>query len=102
MGRPKGGAASSSKKPKAKQKQRGGVDFKVPPAHRFCSLRDLILRRRVKPFSWRSQKYKHKVGRKLPPPKNATNTEIKSKGTATSTSTFFFLSLLASLRCNWS
>lgn len=52
MGRPKGGAASSSKKPKAKQKQRGGVDFK---------------------------KYKHKVGRKLPPPKNATNTEIKSK-----------------------
>uniref|UniRef100_A0A0D9W5Z4 Uncharacterized protein n=2 Tax=Leersia perrieri TaxID=77586 RepID=A0A0D9W5Z4_9ORYZ len=54
MGRPKGGAAasSSSKKPKAKPKQRGGVDFK---------------------------KYKHKVGRKLPPPKNATNTEIKSK-----------------------
>ncbi|KAF8703383.1 hypothetical protein HU200_032184 [Digitaria exilis] len=55
MGRPKGGAgasSSSSKKPKQKQKQRGGVDFK---------------------------KYKHKVGRKLPPPKNATNTEIKSK-----------------------
>ncbi|CAO2042608.1 unnamed protein product [Urochloa humidicola] len=54
MGRPKGGAAasSSSKKQKSKQKQRGGVDFK---------------------------KYKHKVGRKLPPPKNATNTEIKSK-----------------------
>ncbi|RLM66539.1 hypothetical protein C2845_PM16G10320 [Panicum miliaceum] len=55
MGRPKGGAkasSSSSKKPKPKQKQRGGVDFK---------------------------KYKHKVGRKLPPPKNATNTEIKSK-----------------------
>uniref|UniRef100_A0A0E0DF38 Pre-rRNA-processing protein Ipi1 N-terminal domain-containing protein n=1 Tax=Oryza meridionalis TaxID=40149 RepID=A0A0E0DF38_9ORYZ len=55
MGRPKGGAAassSSSKKPKAKPKQRGGVDFK---------------------------KYKHKVGRKLPPPKNATNTEIKSR-----------------------
>ncbi|CAL5016488.1 unnamed protein product [Urochloa decumbens] len=54
MGRPKGGAASSSssKKPKPKQKQRGGVDFK---------------------------KYKHKVGRKLPPAKNATNTEIKSK-----------------------
>ncbi|KAL5216290.1 hypothetical protein ABZP36_007691 [Zizania latifolia] len=56
MGRPKGSAAasSSSKKPKAKAKpkQRGGVDFK---------------------------KYKHKVGRKLPPPKNATNTEIKSK-----------------------
>ncbi|KQJ83050.1 hypothetical protein BRADI_5g12820v3 [Brachypodium distachyon] len=54
MGRPKGGAAasSSSKKPKAKPKQRGGVDFK---------------------------KYKHKVGRKLPPPKNTTNTEIKSK-----------------------
>ncbi|TKW04860.1 hypothetical protein SEVIR_7G137800v4 [Setaria viridis] len=55
MGRPKGGAAassSSSKKQKPKQKQRGGVDFK---------------------------KYKHKVGRKLPPPKNATNTEIKSK-----------------------
>ncbi|XP_066347766.1 uncharacterized protein [Miscanthus floridulus] len=51
MGRPKGGA-SSSKKAKPKQKQRGGVDFK---------------------------KYKHKVGRKLPPPKNATNTEIKSK-----------------------
>lgn len=104
MGRPKGGAASSSKKPKAKQKQRGGVDFKVPPAHRFCSLRDLILRRRVKPFSWRSQKYKHKVGRKLPPPKNATNTEIKSKGTATST--FFFsipfglVALQLELRCN--
>jgi hypothetical protein len=39
MGRPKGGAASSSsKKPKAKQKQRGGVDFKVPLAHRFCAL----------------------------------------------------------------
>ncbi|KAJ1271412.1 hypothetical protein BS78_06G126700 [Paspalum vaginatum] len=53
MGRPKSGTASSSSK-KAKQKQRGGVDFK---------------------------KYKHKVGRKLPPPKNATNTEIKSKGT---------------------
>nr|CAE05994.1 OSJNBa0016O02.4 [Oryza sativa Japonica Group] len=55
MGRPKGGAAassSSSKKPKAKPKQRGGVDFK---------------------------KYKHKVGRKLPPPKNATDTEIKSR-----------------------
>lgn len=52
MGRPKGGVASSSKKLKPKQKQRGGVDFK---------------------------KYKHKVGRKLPPPKNATNTEIKSK-----------------------
>ncbi|TVT98346.1 hypothetical protein EJB05_56350 [Eragrostis curvula] len=53
MGRPKGTAASSSsKKQKAKPKQRGGVDFK---------------------------KYKHKVGRKLPPPKNATNTEIKSK-----------------------
>ncbi|XP_062225864.1 uncharacterized protein LOC133924381 [Phragmites australis] len=54
MGRPKGGVASSSssKKPKPKPKQRGGVDFK---------------------------KYKHKVGRKLPPPKNATNTEIKSK-----------------------
>ncbi|KAG2566778.1 uncharacterized protein LOC120681874 isoform X1 [Panicum virgatum] len=55
MGRPKGGSAassSSSKKPKPKPKQRGGVDFK---------------------------KYKHKVGRKLPPPKNATNTEIKSK-----------------------
>ncbi|KAL6652592.1 hypothetical protein ACP70R_011517 [Stipagrostis hirtigluma subsp. patula] len=55
MGRPKGGAASSSsssKKQKPKPKQRGGVDFK---------------------------KYKHKVGRKLPPPKNATNTEIKSK-----------------------
>ncbi|XP_037478125.1 uncharacterized protein LOC119355427 [Triticum dicoccoides] len=53
MGRPTGGA-SASKKPKAKSKpkQRGGVDFK---------------------------KYKHKVGRKLPPPKNATNTEIKSK-----------------------
>ncbi|XP_062184458.1 uncharacterized protein LOC133888289 [Phragmites australis] len=54
MGRPKGGAAasssSSSKKPKPKQ--RGGVDFK---------------------------KYKHKVGRKLPPPKNATNTDIKFK-----------------------
>ncbi|KAG2572689.1 hypothetical protein PVAP13_7KG197100 [Panicum virgatum] len=56
MGRPKGGAAASSsassKKPKPKPKQRGGVDFK---------------------------KYKHKVGRKLPPPKNATSTEIKSK-----------------------
>ncbi|KAK3141987.1 hypothetical protein QOZ80_4BG0340710 [Eleusine coracana subsp. coracana] len=55
MGRPKGGgasASSSSKKQKAKPKQRGGVDFK---------------------------KYKHKVGRKLPPPKNATNTEIKFK-----------------------
>ncbi|OEL32577.1 hypothetical protein BAE44_0006405 [Dichanthelium oligosanthes] len=56
MGRPKGGAAasssSSSKKQKPKPKQRGGVDFK---------------------------KYKHKVGRKLPPAKNATNTEIKSK-----------------------
>ncbi|KAM0881323.1 hypothetical protein ACQ4PT_033013 [Festuca glaucescens] len=52
MGRPKGGAAETSKKPKAKPKQRGGVDFK---------------------------KYKHKVGRKLPPPKNTTNTEIKSK-----------------------
>lgn len=26
-----------------------------------------------------SQKYKRKIGRKLPPPKNATNTEIKSK-----------------------
>lgn len=25
------------------------------------------------------QKYKRKIGRKLPPPKNATNTEIKSK-----------------------
>ncbi|GJN02641.1 hypothetical protein PR202_ga20013 [Eleusine coracana subsp. coracana] len=55
MGRPKGvgaSASSSSKKQKAKPKQRGGVDFK---------------------------KYKHKVGRKLPPPKNATNTEIKFK-----------------------
>ncbi|KAM0913507.1 hypothetical protein ACQ4PT_012109 [Festuca glaucescens] len=52
MGRPKGGAAAASKKPRAKPKQRGGVDFK---------------------------KYKHKVGRKLPPPKNTTNTEIKSK-----------------------
>ncbi|KAM0866067.1 hypothetical protein ACQ4PT_042862 [Festuca glaucescens] len=52
MGRPKGGAPEASKKPKAKPKQRGGVDFK---------------------------KYKHKVGRKLPPPKNTTNTEIKSK-----------------------
>lgn len=29
-------------------------------------------------FAFR-QKYKRKVGRKLPPPKNATNTEIKSK-----------------------
>jgi hypothetical protein len=29
MGRPKGGAAEASKKPKAKPKQRGGVDFKV-------------------------------------------------------------------------
>jgi pre-rRNA-processing protein IPI1 len=30
MGRPKGGAAAAStKKPKAKTKQRGGVDFKV-------------------------------------------------------------------------
>ncbi|CAM0904271.1 unnamed protein product [Alopecurus aequalis] len=52
MGRPKGGAAGASKKPKSKPKQRGGVDFK---------------------------KYKHKVGRKLPPAKNITNTEIKSK-----------------------
>ncbi|KAL6845843.1 hypothetical protein ACP4OV_024418 [Aristida adscensionis] len=55
MGRPKGGGAaassSASKKQKPKPKQRGGVDFK----------------------------YKHKVGRKLPPPKNATNTEIKAK-----------------------
>ncbi|KAM0827977.1 hypothetical protein ACQ4PT_067848 [Festuca glaucescens] len=52
MGKTKGGAAAASKKPKAKPKQRGGVDFK---------------------------KYKHKVGRKLPPPKNTTNTEIKFK-----------------------
>ncbi|GJN26936.1 hypothetical protein PR202_gb14904 [Eleusine coracana subsp. coracana] len=55
MGRPKAAgasASSSSKKQKAKPKQRSGIDFK---------------------------KYKHKVGRKLPPPKNATNTEIKFK-----------------------
>jgi hypothetical protein len=32
MGRPKGSAAAASKKPKAKPKQRGGVDFKVTTA----------------------------------------------------------------------
>jgi len=36
------------------------------------------------------QKYKHKVGRKLPPPKNATNTEIKSKGTPAKATFFLF------------
>lgn len=46
----------------------------------------------------RLQKYKHKVGRKLPPPKNATNTEIKSKGEASRGNLFFFF--FASLPCN--
>jgi pre-rRNA-processing protein IPI1 len=36
------------------------------------------------------QKYKHKVGRKLPPPKNATNTEIKSKSKASGGNPLFF------------
>ena len=41
-----------------------------------------------------SQKYKHKVGRKLPPAKNTTNTEIKSKSEPS-----LFASLLLVLTC---
>jgi len=75
-------------RPKANSKKQHGIDFKVSSMAvaqfyyvRFCicNLEFFwsFLTRHFQIF----QKIRRKVGRKLPPPKNTTNTEIKSKGT---------------------
>lgn len=80
-------------RPKAKSKKKGGVvDFKVTsvPYHHslvylytcltlFITFKVFWMLIAVFCFS-KFQKRKVKIGRRLPPPKNSTNTEVKSKG----------------------